>query len=77
MVGTAVTPRLSLCQEYRVRDPSLLIACERLAAMSALPPKMEFGTQSLNVRFVPTADIARRRRPVQCQPGLSSCIVGA
>jgi hypothetical protein len=31
-------PRLSLCQEYRVRDPSLLIARER------------FGR---NVRFIP------------------------
>ena len=30
-----------------------------LAAMSALPPKADIGTQSRNVRFVPKADIAK------------------
>ena len=34
-------PRLSLCQEYRLHDPSLLIARERLAAMSPLLPKAD------------------------------------
>src|SRR6516164_4684328 len=29
-----------------------------LAAMSALPPKADIGTQSRNVRFVPKADIS-------------------
>jgi hypothetical protein len=29
--------------------------------MSALPPKADIGTQSWNVRFVPQADILRRR----------------
>ena len=32
-------PRLLLCEEYRVRDPSLLIARERLAAMCLLHPQ--------------------------------------
>src|SRR5262249_27665859 len=32
-------------------------------SMSALPPKADIGTQSWNVRFVPTADMAR---PTQC-----------
>src|SRR5215831_3680208 len=34
---------------------------ERLYTMSALPPKADIGTQSRNVRYVPKADILKRR----------------
>ena len=39
---------------------------KRLCLMSALPPKADIGTQSWNVRFVPTADILRcnKRTPL-------------
>jgi hypothetical protein len=59
-MGSAITAE-SLCQEYRVRDPSLLIARERLAAMSALPPKADIGSTCQDVRFVPKADIGDKR----------------
>jgi len=49
--------RLSLCQEYRVSDPLLLIARERLAAMSAFTPKADIDERERHVRFVPIADI--------------------
>src|SRR5262249_54848675 len=39
-----------------------------LRAMSALPPKADIGTQSLNVRFVPKADIRRSRAPTRSGP---------
>jgi hypothetical protein len=42
------------------RDPSRLIARERLAAMSALPPKADIVERDCHVRFVPKADIAHR-----------------
>src|SRR5262249_38686785 len=60
-------PRLSLCQEYRVRDPSLLIACERLAAMSALPPKADIP----NLRRV-IATTESRSRQVRRPPAVAS-----
>src|SRR6516225_186251 len=39
------------------RNAPCFIAHKHLAAMSALPPKADIGTQSSNVRFVPKADI--------------------
>jgi len=38
-----------------IRSASSLVSS--LAAMSALPPKVDIGTQSRDVRFVPKADI--------------------
>jgi hypothetical protein len=52
-------------------NPELLMSAlgqkqtsQHLRAMSALPPKADIGTQPLNVRFVPKADITTAAAPV-------------